>query len=457
MKIISKLFVIVSLFFVNAGLSCAQTAEKQGEIVSYILPNGLHILILEQHTTPVVAVQVWYHVGSINEPNGLKGIAHLFEHMMFRGSKNFGPEEHFQLIRAAGGQCNAYTSDETTVYHERLPADKLDLALRLEADRMAWLKLDQNVLDTERQVVMEEYRMRVENDPVGSIEKDVRLFLYPDNIYEFGPIGKMQDIAKFTVEDCQKFYGKYYTPNNATLIIVGDVQTQQVIKMVESRFGLIKPSEISVRPQFVSPAKVVSAVNKSKTDLPIPVTLLAFYTAGARDKDRAALEVLLSSLTDGKSSRLWKMLIKDKKIAEYFTGEYIEGADSGLVVFAAAHLPSMSKKVEANIWQQLEKIKTAGLEPNEFTKIRNKLRAEDIFEKYYAETLASNIGDSDVVRGDYKLFYETVREIEDVTQADVIRVANRYFNRDEMKIIYFEPRRKVFLAGVAGFLKSIFN
>lgn len=453
MKLIIKIIVVISLF-----INCLQAAaQKQNKIVSHTLANGLQVLILEKHTMPVVAVQVWYHVGSVDEPNGLKGIAHLFEHMMFRGSKNFGPEEHFQLIKTAGGQCNAYTSDEMTVYYERVPSDKLDLVLRLEADRMALLKLDQNVLDTERQVVLEEYRMRIDNDPIGSMQKDVRKILVPDSPYEFGPIGKMEDIKNFTVEDCQKFYNTYYSPNNATLVIVGDVDAQQAIKMVESRFGSIKPAERPIRSNFVLSSKQASADNKSKTQLPVPVTILSFYTAGARDKDRAALEVLLNCLADGRSSRLWKLLVKDKNIAEYFTGFYIEEAENGLVIFGAAHLPSMSRKIENNIWRQLEKIKTAGLDPNEFMKVRNQLRAENIFEKYYAEKLAGSIAYSEVVRGDYELFYQLDQEIENVTQADVIHVANRYFNKDNMKTVYFEPRQKSFLISLAGFFKSIFN
>ncbi|HBG26560.1 MAG: hypothetical protein A2Y10_02010 [Planctomycetes bacterium GWF2_41_51] len=455
MKLIPKLIIIVLLFIVSTNYSHA--AEQQGKIVSHTLNNGLKVLILEKDSMPVVSVQVWYHVGSIDEPNGLKGIAHLFEHMMFRGSKNFGPQEHFQLIKAAGGNCNAYTSDERTVYYERVPSDKLDLVLRLEADRMVWLKLDQNVLDTERQVVMEEYRMRVDNDPIGAIQKDVRKFLFSNNPYEFGPIGKMEDIQNFTVEDCQKFYNTYYSPNNATLVIVGDVKADEAIEMVENRFGFIDSSSIPARPEIILSPKRASVVNKSTTELPVPVSLLSFYTAGARDEDRAALEVLLYSLVDGKSSRLWRSLVKEKKVAEHFTGEYIEGANNGLVIFAAAHLPSMSRKVEKNIWDQLEKIKTSGLEDAEFKKIRNQIRAGNLFEKYYVNQLASTIGYSQVVRGDYEYFYKLDKEIENVTQEDIIRVANKYFNKENVEMVYFEPRHKMFLANIAGFFKSLFN
>ncbi len=461
MKFVSIIIIIISVFFITGSLSCLQAAEKtdgrQYEIVSHTLSNGLKVLILEKHTMPVVAVQVWYNVGSVDEPNGLKGIAHLFEHMMFRGSKNFGPEEHSRLIRAAGGECNGGTSDETTVYWERVPVDKLGMVLKLEADRMAWLKLDQSILDTECQVVMEEYRLRVDNNPIGSMDKKVRQFLFPGHPYEFGPMGKMEDIAKFSVEDCQKFFSTFYAPNNAVLIIVGDVQAGQVIKMVEAEFGFMKSAKVPDRPELVLQTDKVSARNSAQTELPIPVTILAFYTAGARDKDMAALELLFNCLAEGRSSRLWKVLVKDRKIAERFVADRIQERNNGLIFFAAAHLPYLSGKVEKSILQQLEKIKTGGLEENEFIKARTQLHSKKVFERYYADELASSIGYSEVVRGDYKFFYKIDEEIESVTQADIIRVANRYFNKDNMKVVYFEPKEKKFLAGLAGFIKSIFN
>ncbi len=460
MKSVSIIIVAISVFFIADSLNCLQAAEKtdgrQYEIVSHTLANGLKVLILEKHTMPVAAVQVWYNVGSADEPNGLKGIAHLFEHMMFRGSKNFGPQDHFRLIKEAGGYCNGATSDETTVYWERIPADKLELILKLEADRMAWLKLDQSILDTERQVVMEEYRLTVDNNPIGSMDKKVRQFLFPGHPYEFGPIGRMEDIAKFSVEDCQKFFSTFYSPNNAVLIIVGDVQAEQVIKMAEAQFGFIKSAKVPGRPEMIIQKDKISAINNAQTDLPIPVTVMAFYTAGARDKDRAALELLFNCLADGRSSRLWKVLVKDKKIAEKFVADQEEGRNNGLMFFAAAHLPHLSGKIQKNILQQLENIKTSGLEDNEFTKARNQLHSEKVFERYYAEKLASSIGYSEVVRGDYKLFYKVDEEIQSVTQADIIRVANRYFNKDNMKIVCFEPKERNFLVGLAGFIKSIF-
>jgi len=321
---------------------------------------------------------------------------------------------------------------------------------------MAWLKLDQNVLDTERQVVLEEYRMYYENDPMGAMYKETREFLFPENGYRYGPIGKKEDIENFTVKNCQDFYNKYYAPNNATLIIAGDVEAEKAIKMVEEIFGEIKPSKLDSRSDFEFVSNKVKAVNKGFADLPVPVMILSFYTEGARDRDRAALQVLINCLTNGRSSRLWKTLINDKKVAEFFAGENLEGAQNGVVILGAAHLPGLSKKVEKNIWKQLEEIKAKGLNESEFVKTRNQMRAGNVFQKYHAERLASSIGFEEIVRGDYTNFYRLDEEIATVTQEDVIRVANRYFNKENVKKIYFEPRNQILFTNIAGLLKSIF-
>jgi predicted Zn-dependent peptidase len=280
--------------------------------------------------------------------------------------------------------------------------------------------------------------------------------LFPDNPYKYGPIGKKEDLENLTVKDCQDFYNKYYAPNNATLVIAGDVEAEKAIKMVQERFGEIKPSKLDGRKDFEFISNKVKAVNKGVTDLPVPVTILSFYTEGARDKDRAALEVLLNCLTNGRSSRLWKSLINETKTAEFFAGESLEGSQKGVVILGAAHLPGLSKKVEKNIWKQLEEIKAKGLNESEFIKTRNQIRSGNVFEKYHAEQLAGSIGFEEVVRGDYTNFYRLDEEIAKVTQEDVIRVANRYFNKDNVKKIYFEPRHQILLVNLAGLIKSIF-
>ena len=195
---------------------------------------------MEKHSIPVVAVQVWYDVGSHDEWSGVRGVAHLFEHMMFRGSENYGSEEHAKLINEVGGYINAWTSDDVTVYHERLPAGELELALKLEAERMHLLKLDQDILDTEREVVHEEYREQTDN-PVAKFFLKFRRSLYPENHpYSETPIGVMEQLDTLSVSTCQMFYDLYYAPNNAVLTIVGDIDVENAQMLVKKYFNPIR-------------------------------------------------------------------------------------------------------------------------------------------------------------------------------------------------------------------------
>ena len=431
--------------------------STQYEIVDHTLENGLNVLIVEKPATGVVSVQVWYKVGSINETDGFKGVAHLFEHMMFRGSDNFGPQEHARLVKETGGYCNAYTSDEVTVYHQKIPADKLALVLKLEADRMASLKLNQDILDTEREVVMEEYRLRIDNNPIGSMEKQMRQFLFPSHPYEFGPIGRLEDISASSVEDCRAFFESFYAPNNAVLVIAGDVKSDHVIELVESEFSSIAARAVASEPELSLDISDVGLRKKVQTDIPIPVTAVALYTTGERDEDSVVLKLIMNSLANGRSSRLWKTLVREKKLAEYFVGTSIQGRENGVIFFAGVHLPFLSGKVKSAILRELWKIKADGLEESEFVKARNKLSWQMVSQRYHVNSLAGSIGHSEVVRGDYSLYYQMAEKIEAITQADIIRVANKYFTKDNIRVMYFEPKEGVFLADVAGLIKSIFN
>jgi len=394
-------------------------------------------------------------VGSIHETDGLKGMAHLFEHMMFRGSEHVGPEEHAQLIQAAGGQYNAYTTDEYTVYWNRLGADKLELALRLEADRMGSLKLTQDTLDRERKVVQEEYHLRVKNDPLGSMEKGIRAILYPHHPYEHGPIGRLEDIAQFTLEDCRAFYQTYYAPNNAVLCIVGDVKQDEVCKLVEQKFGSIPSGPAPAPPELGFDTAQVKAWSPSVTEVPIPVTACAFYTKGARHRDNAALQLIFESLASGRSARLWKKLVMERRLAEFSAGIHLVGQDNAVMIFGGVHLPFMSGKIKAEILRQLDTIKEQGLTPAEFVKVKNQAVSKLIFEQYSANGLATSLGQAEVIRGDYQYVNQVLAEIEAVTQADIMRVAQTYLTEKSLRVVYFKPKKGMFLAGVLGLFKAI--
>lgn len=462
------LLALVLLLFAGCGQRVTPVVERKQAIVApaeihviqhnvteHVLANGLKVLILEKPGLPVVSVQVWYRVGSIHETEGQKGMAHLFEHMMFRGSAHFGPEAHAQRIREAGGQYNAYTTDEYTVYWNRLGVDKLALALTLEADRMGSLRLTQDTLTREREVVQEEYHLRVKNDPLGAMEKRIRGVLFPNHPYEHGPIGRLEDIAAFEVEDCAAFYKTYYAPNNAVLIIVGDVKRDEAIQLAELKFGSIPSGPAPEPPRLAFDPSRVKAWSGAVTDVPIPVTACAFYTNGARHQDHAALKLIFESLATGRSARLWKKLVKERRLAEYFAGIHIYGQHNGVLILGGVHLPFMSGKIRTEIMRQLDAIKEQGLTPEEFVKVKNQTISKLVFQQYSSNGVATRMGQAELVQGDYQHMDQVLAEIESVTQADIMRVAQIYLDEQNLRVVYFKPKDGIFLAGVLGLFKAI--
>ncbi|AQQ71887.1 Protease 3 precursor [Limihaloglobus sulfuriphilus] len=425
-------------------------------ISQHSLSNGLQVLIAEKPSAPVVSVQVWYRVGNADETDGIRGMAHLLEHMMFRGSKNYPDQQHARLINSVGGTCNAYTSDEMTVYWQRLPSNKLEQALKLEADRMKSLNLAAGTFETERAVVLEEYRMRVENDPTGRMEQSVRKLLFAGHPYETGPIGTYKDVSDITLEQCRDFYDKYCCPNNAVLVIVGDVETAEALRLTQKHFGSAPRGKTPPRniPQ-VNPLHVPQE-SRSTTELPVPVTVLAVYTDGLQSRESLAAEIIFKSLAGGKSGRMWKRLVAEKKIAEYFAGVNIQGGNNGIMFFGAVSLPFLEDKCRRAMLDEIELVKKDGLSEFEFIKARNQMYAEMIFSRLNANETAGRIGESELLRGGYEKFYELITRVESLTQEDIKHAAEKYFTPENIKTVYFEPEKGMFIAEVAGFFKSIF-
>lgn len=456
LRFFSFVTVAVSALFFQFCLAVpAGCAEYR--ITEHILKNGLKVLVLEKHTMPVVAVQVWYRVGSHHEWVGIRGMAHLIEHMMFRGSENYGPEEHSRLINEVGGTDNAFTSEDMTVYHERLPSKELELALKLEAERMHLLKINQEILNTELEIVKEEYRVNYENDPVGEVYMKAQKILYPNHPYNWIALGVMSDLDSITVEDCRNFYDLFYAPNNAVLVVVGDVMAEDVIYLAEQYFGNIPPSEIPPEPDLTLPPKQEIKRFKEKLNLPVPLTAVIFYIPESRHQDIIPLQVLSDILTKGDSSRLVKSLTKDKELAVETLGLTFIFQGPGLLVCAGIHLPNISsKRIERTILEEINKLKTEEVTDQEVQKAQKQFLADKIFERYSAHSLANNIGFAEVVKGDYSLFHRELEEFRKVTKADILRVANKYFTEENATIIYFQPKKKSLLVWLYSLFKLLF-
>src|SRR5918999_995535 len=280
------------------------------------LPNGLKVVLLEDHSTPIVHTEVWYHVGSKDERKGRTGFAHLFEHMMFKGSKNVEPEGHPSWISSIGGQSKAFTNQDATVFLQTLPAQYLPLVLWLEADRLASLRIDEKVFQTEREVVKEERRMRVENQPYGRLNEIVYDQAFTVHPYKHPTIGSMADLEAASIEDVRDFFRTYYVPNNATLVIVGDFDKKEALGMVNQYFGRIpKSAQPVARDIPQEPAKTKERRVRLEESWPLPAVVVAHHITFDGHPDSYPLHVASKVLSDGQSSRIYRKLVYDKQLA----------------------------------------------------------------------------------------------------------------------------------------------
>lgn len=444
-----KLLQISLLFIVGLGAS---------EPTHFVLDNGLKVIVLEKHTIPVVAVQVWYDVGSHDEWDGIRGTAHLFEHMMFRGSENIAPEEHARLINEVGGYNNAFTSDDVTVYHERLPAGELELALRLEAERMHLLKMSDDILATEREVVHEEYRQRT-SDPIGKLFLKFRGKMYPeDHPYSVTPIGIMDQLDTISVKTCQTFYDMYYGPENATLVIVGNVDFEYTKSLVEKYFGVVRPlGTLRDNPDLSVPKQTEKVVLNEKSSFDLPVTLMGFRVPGSGHDDMAALDVLSYILSNGNSSRLNQTLVRDKQLALGAGGFPMAMKGPGIFIYFSFYFPQVSSsKIENAIMDIIEDVRINGVTTSELTKARKQMLAGKVFERYSANSLANSLGNAELIMGDYREFNREIDRFNAVTAEDVKRVANSYFVEEKMTIMHIAPEDLSFLKKCMFWIAGLF-
>src|SRR2546422_5079437 len=339
----SRLRALVFLIGLSAALKPAGAAEAAPpafDVTEATLDNGLRVLVLEDHRSPVVSVQVWYRVGSRNERPGATGIAHFLEHMMFKGTPTHGRGQFARIVEQNGGQDNAFTSQDVTSYFVNIAADKLDLVIELEADRMHNLLLDPKEIDSERQVVIEERRTRTEDDPGGFLGEEVASIAFKAHPYGSPIIGWQEDIARITPEEIRAFYRTYYVPNNAMVVAVGDFRAGEVLERIKRRFGGIPrgaapPPVLTVEPPPNGERRVV--VRKQAE---LPIVYLAYHVPNQRSNDAAPLEVLSTILSGGRASRLYRHLVYERRLALEAGGDYSYfSIDPNLFLFLAAAMP----------------------------------------------------------------------------------------------------------------------
>jgi predicted Zn-dependent peptidase len=414
------------------------------DLKEHRLKNGLRLLMNEDHSSPIISFQVWYHVGSINESPGITGISHLFEHMMFKGSKNVGPEEHSRIIQLNGGTDNAFTTEDVTAYFENLPSSKLELAARLEADRMAHLHLTAETLASERQVVKEERRLRVDNSLFGKLSEGLYSTAFIKHPYRWPVIGWMPDLNTMSLDDCKAFYRSHYAPDNATIIVLGDIDPQETISTIEKYFGHLPPAG---RSEVVTPIETLQKQERQKdlyVDTQFPWLAVAYHVPEAAHNDIQVLELIGNVLTEGHSSRLYRKIIYEDQAALSVFASVDGKKDPGLFIITVMNIKQVHtpEKMTSIINESLEKLKTESVTERELEKARNQIETDLIFGLQTNFVRGIRIGFSLTMTGDPLRFIKDLDKYRSTTADDIKRVAKKYFTPENRTVVRLLPKEE---------------
>ncbi|MBK9591111.1 MAG: insulinase family protein [Crocinitomicaceae bacterium] len=495
MKLKSLVFLLLVL---SATVNFGQDRKKI-EFLEYDLPNGMHVILHEDHSTPIVAVTIMYHVGSKNEREGRTGFAHFFEHLMFEGTENIDRHQYDKYVEGAGGTLNANTSQDRTFYYEILPSNQLELGIWLESERLLHAKVENIGIETQREVVKEEKRQRVDNQPYGSLMYEIFRRAFNEHPYRWQPIGSMEDLDAAEENDYVNFYRTFYVPHNATLSIAGDLNLEQAKKWIAAYFGTIPNGDkldiyrdrefltlekfqakyaeqlkgretskdflgdydgqmstedfikkyfpaASEKPKAIPVPTVKEGLLKAEIrdtvydNIQLPAIALAYRTPELNHADHYAVEMLSMILSDGNSSRLNKNLVEQQK-ALFAVSFPFPLEDPGLAIMLA--IPSMGgdmTELEKNIDAEIEKLQNELISDQEFEKLRNMIESSFITANSTMAGIAESLADYYTYKKSTNLINTELDKYMAVTKADIQRVAKAYFMKSNRVVLYYLPK-----------------
>jgi zinc protease len=433
---------------VSTVLLClpAVASQAAAPVAERVLGNGLKVLVKEDHRSPVVVSQVWYKVGSSYEPGGITGISHMLEHMMFKGTDKHPAGEFSRIIAENGGDENAFTGHDYTAYFQTMAASKLAVSFELEADRMRHLHLLADELKKELEVVTEERRMRTEDNPQAKMSEQFMALAFTSSPYRNPIIGWPVDIANYQVEDLQAWYQRWYAPNNATLVVVGDVDTAQTFSLAEQYFGGLQPGELKpLKPQTESPQLGVRRMTV-KVPAKLPSVILGYKVPSLKTAEQEweayALEVLAGVLDGGSSARLSKELVRGKQLAVSAGAGY--NFSSRLAdLFELEATPAEGKTVwelETELRSQVTRLQQEPIKPDELQRIKAQVLASAVYERDSNFYQAMQLGMLETVGLGWQKADEYVSKINQVTAEQVRDVARRYLVDDHLNVAYLDPQ-----------------
>jgi len=410
-------------------------AGLKEQVFETVLPNGLKVILLENHKAPLVTFQVWYRVGSRNEAWGKTGLSHVLEHMMFKGTENVGPEDFSRIIQENGGNDNAFTSRDYTAYFENLSADRVQIALNLESDRMQNLMLREEDFHTERMVVMEERRLRTEDNPQAYLQEQLEATAFQIHPYHWPIVGWMEDLARLILEDLKSYYRTYYNPVNAFLVVVGDFKKEEILPRIEKAFGPYHKGAMPNQEKEKDPAQAGERRIFLKKEAQLPYIVMGYHVPNLREPDSYVLEVIATILSGGKSSRLYQSLVREKRLVLSADADHsLLSRDPSLFYLSADLLPGKEVvEVEKALDQEVERLQREPVGERELEKAKNQLEAAFVYGQdslfYQAMLLAQH-----EIALNWRALDDYIPSIRKVSAEDIQRVAKRYLTPDNRTI-----------------------
>jgi zinc protease len=433
--------------FLSIALIASSLLNAQSNKIKYseyTLPNGLHVILHEDHSTPIVAVTVLYHVGSKNEDPQRTGFAHFFEHLMFEGSQNIKRGEFMKTVQNAGGELNANTSFDRTFYYEVLPSNQLELGLWLESERMLHAKVDSIGVETQRKVVKEELKQRNENTPYGSVLNEAFGHAFVQHPYRWTPGGSPEYINKASLQEFIDFYKMYYVPDNATISIAGDINVSQTKHLIEKYFGAIPKGKTPiVRPTIVEPTKTAEVRDTVFDNIQLPAVVMAYHIPAQGTPDYYAVNMLTTLLSQGKSSRMQKSIVDKQQKALYAGAFPLSSEDPGLaLVFGIANMGINPADLEASMNAEFENVKQTLISEEEFQKLKNQVENDFISANSEMVGIAENLANYHVYFKDANLINNEIDRFMKVTREDLQKAALKYLNKENRVVLYYLPKEQ---------------
>jgi predicted Zn-dependent peptidase len=420
------------------------TNAQQVEFEEYDLDNGMHVILHQDNTAPVVITSVFYHVGAKDEQPDRTGFAHFFEHLLFEGTENIERGEWFKIVTSNGGTNNATTDYDRTYYYEVFPSNNVELGLWMESERMLHPVINQIGVDTQNEVVKEEKRLRVDNQPYGNLLAEITKLLFTNHPYKGTVIGELEHLDAATLEEFQAFNKKYYIPNNATLVVAGDINKADVKKMVQDYFGPI-PRGAEIERNYPKEEPITEQINGTAYDanIQIPAVVAAYRTPGFTDRDAYVLNMISNYLSGGKSSVLYKKIVDQKKMALAVQAQTLNLEDYGGYAIFGLPLGDVSlADLLAEVDEEIVKLQTDLISERDYQKLQNQFENQFVNSNSSVEGIASSLAEYHVYYGDTNLINKEIEIYRSITREEMKNVAKKYLNPNQRVVLEYLPKKE---------------